>query len=177
MKPRCPFRHSPNCLVFAVHLMGVTRAKSYGGWTFNSKLRNGNLLREGLRMDGCSAAFYTDKRKAVGAVESFGVRQMIRYTHIRLKFYSLEKSGFNIQHGVSCYSDVFWIVFRSCHVELNSAPWVRYDLIIRLLSTPLEMACGISYFYSTAKHYSSLIPYKGPDWERCTAVSSIDFLS
>ena len=93
-------------------------------------------------MDGCSAAFYTYKRKAVGAVEIFGIKQMIRYTRLRPECYSLEKSGFNIQHRVICYSDVFRIVFHSCHVEFNSAPWVRYDLITRLLSTTLEMACG-----------------------------------
>ena len=51
---------------------------------FNRKLRNGNLLREGLK-DGCSAAYYTHKRKALGAVEIFGVRQMIRYTRLRLE--------------------------------------------------------------------------------------------
>lgn len=33
--------------------------------------------------DGCSAAYYTHKRKALGAVEIVSVRQMIRYTRLR----------------------------------------------------------------------------------------------
>ena len=59
------------------------------------------------------------REKRGGPVEVFGIRQMVRCAHFRLDFHSLKDTGFNIQHGVICCPDVFWIVFLSSHVEFN----------------------------------------------------------